>query len=64
MKPIDSKTNKELECPWEVVGENTGGFVFWCPTCGAIIDEDGMNFGLPTKVVGNIIDCQDLTKLK
>lgn len=26
-------------CPWQLVGENTGGNVYWCEDCGAIFSE-------------------------
>ena len=48
---------RNTKCPWQWVGENTGGDVFWCDRCGCVIDEDGEN--LRTANYDDTILCPD-----
>jgi hypothetical protein len=47
-------------CPWTLVGENTGGGVYWCKDCGAIVDEDGTNLETPMRIDHETYLCHDL----
>lgn len=47
------------ECPWTCLGENTGGFVWWCEKCGATEDEDGRNFQTPYSIDFDTLYCPD-----
>lgn len=38
---MSTKKVERDKCPWQMIGENTGGDVFWCSRCGNIVNEDG-----------------------
>lgn len=33
--------DKTVTCPVQRIGEDTGGYCYWCPDCGACIDSGG-----------------------
>lgn len=43
-------------CPWEFIGEDTGGDIYWCTKCGAIAEgyTDLRDMSLQTLSITNI----------
>jgi len=40
--------DKDKFCEPECIGEHTGGDLYWCRKCGAVLDDYGKGYELPT----------------